>query len=370
MQMIDENGIIEKSRNMVAMQCFSLGEQELKILDVYLSRIDPRDTSTREVTFTKREYEELLGVDRIRTENLKKYVHHLMSNIVSVKVPNGSHEYVLFPTARIMAEKRSEDDSVGQVTIKLSINYDLDPIFFNIKHLGYIKYRLKNVIALKYKYDIKLYLFLKLHEYPQQHRFTISLEELKKQIECNKKTYDKYYEFNKAVLKPAVQRINDFTDIEVEYKKPRKQSCEEEVVIFTISRKKEEKKNINVKEQVLEQPIEESVKQDNKYNIPLDVFHDEDFDLDLLEVKVRQAIPSANENKMQEIFQAVNIKYNPKKAQAPFLYYLGILKKTLLERTELGKQDKIEQAKKDDFHNFEERRDFEDLDGLVRGLNQ
>jgi plasmid replication initiation protein len=253
--------------------------------------------------------------------------------------------------------------------------------------LGYIRYRLKYTVKLQSKYDIKLYLFLKLYEYDKPYTFKILLSELKEKLECEKVSYAEYKIFNRAVLKPAVQRINDFTDIEVTYTKPRRKSyetVEDEYIEFTILRKKEDKKTVEAKEQQLEQktpeelqsteehqlteePVKEPVELDNKYNIPLDVLQDEDYDLDLLETKVRQAIPSADENKMQEIFQVVNIKYNPQKAQAPFLYYLGILKKTLIERTELGKQDKIEKAKKNAFHNFDER-DY-DYDSLLHELN-
>jgi plasmid replication initiation protein len=380
--MIDEYAIIEKSRNVVMMQCLNLNERELKILDIYLSRIDPRDTSTREVTFTKSEFEELLGIDRIRTEKLKLCTKHLIENTVYIELPDGGYDfYNLFSSAKTRVEKRSENDKVGQVIIKLNINQELDPVFFNIKNLGYIRYRLKYVIELKYKYDIKLYLLFKLHEYNKPYIFKISFSELKKEIECTKKSYNEYKAFNQFVLKPSVQRINDFTDINVTYRKSRK----DEDILFTISRKTKDKLKAMKKknelekleqkakeepqqtEQPTEEPVKESVELDNKYNIPLDVLQDEDYDLDLLETKVRQAIPSADENKMQEIFQVVNIKYNPQKAQAPFLYYLGILKKTLIERTELGKQDKIEKAKKNAFHNFDER-DY-DYDSLLHELN-
>jgi hypothetical protein len=343
------------------------------------------------VTFTKSEFEELLGIDRIRTEKLKLCTKHLIENTVYIELPDGGYDfYNLFSSAKTRVEKRSENDKVGQVIIKLNINQELDPVFFNIKNLGYIRYRLKYVIELKYKYDIKLYLLFKLHEYKKPYVFKIQFLELKKEIECNNKSYRDYAIFNRAVLKPSIQRINNFTDINVTYRKSRK----DEDILFTISRKtKDELKAMKKKDQLeqleqkvkkvkeepqqleqsteapqpTEEPVKESVGLDNKYNLPLDVLQDEDYDLDLLETKVRQAIPSADENKMQEIFQVVNIKYNPKNAKAPFLYYLGILKKTLLERTELGKQDKIEQAKKNKFHNFDQR-DY-DYDALLHELN-
>jgi plasmid replication initiation protein len=372
--MINKNNLVEKSRNMVAMQCFSMGLQELKILDVYLSKIDPRDKNTRAVVFKKTEYEQLLGLEKIDAKRLEEYVTHLMRNIINIPLSDKKfRKHVLFPNATF--EKIN-----GEWTIALEINPQLDEVFFNIENLGYIRYRLQYTVKLQSKYDIKLYLFFKLHEYNKPCAFNIQLSELKEKIECTQKSYNKYFLFNQKVLAPSVQRINSFTDINVEYKKPygedyiefivRKKTKEElqkQDELEQLEQKTPEELQSTEEHQLTEEPVKESVGLDNKYNLPLDVLQDEDYDLDLLETKVRQAIPSADENKMQEIFQVVNIKYNPKNAKAPFLYYLGILKKTLLERTELGKQDKIEQAKKNKFHNFDQR-DY-DYDALLHELN-
>jgi plasmid replication initiation protein len=372
--MINKNNLVEKSRNVVAMQCFSMGLQELKILDVYLSKIDPRDKNTRAVVFKKTEYEQLLGLEKIDAKRLEEYVTHLMRNIINIPLSDKKfRKHVLFPNATF--EKIN-----GEWTIALEINPQLDEVFFNIENLGYIRYRLQYTVKLQSKYDIKLYLFFKLHEYNKPCAFNIQLSELKEKIECTQKSYNKYFLFNQKVLAPSVQRINSFTDINVEYKKPygedyiefivRKKTKEElqkQDELEQLEQKTPEELQSTEEHQLTEEPVKESVGLDNKYNLPLDVLQDEDYDLDLLETKVRQAIPSADENKMQEIFQVVNIKYNPKNAKAPFLYYLGILKKTLLERTELGKQDKIEQAKKNKFHNFDQR-DY-DYDALLHELN-
>ena len=70
--MLDEKYVVEKSKALVWAQFQDYSSGELKILDTYLSRIDPRNPNSSLVTFTKKEYAELMGLDSdIRTEQLK-----------------------------------------------------------------------------------------------------------------------------------------------------------------------------------------------------------------------------------------------------------------------------------------------------------
>ncbi len=353
--MLDENNIIEKSRNVVAMQCLSLSENELKIFDTYLSRINPRDKKSRYVTFSKSEYEKLLGVERLDANRLNEYVKHLMQHIITIDIGNGWDNFVLFPTAKFRKAARSENDSIGEYYITLDINHDLDSVFFDIKSLGYIRYRLKYTLKLKNKYDMKTYLFLKTYEYDAPYTFSIPLEDFKKKIECTGQSYDEYTIFNNRILKQSIARINDITDLKVTYKKPRKKSYEQEMITFTVSRKNNDKNYVK-------EPSK--INNSNIYNLPEEVVTDENFDIDILIFKIKQVIKNADENKISSILQRVNLKYDNNKAKSPFLYYLGILKKVLEQ--ELNNIEN--RTPRTSFHNFEQR-DI-DYEAILRKLNK
>jgi plasmid replication initiation protein len=264
----------------------------------------------------------------------------------------------------------------------------LDEVFFNIESLGYIRYRLKHTVKLQSKYDIKLYLFFKLYEYNKPCTFNIQLSELKEKIECTQKSYNKYFLFNQKVLAPSVQRINSFTDINVEYKKP----YGEDYIEFIVRKKtKEELQKQEELEQLeqktteelqqTEQPIEEPTTQilpneiESPYNLPMAVLEDaEQEDIDILVNLIEGVYSNADIDKCNDVFKRVNVQCTfPKDTKSYYKYYRSILK--LVLEKELSNQQQAKEQKeqseqnthKTDFHNFEERNT--DYDAILRRLN-
>ena len=68
---------VQKSMPLFALWRSDLTLAEFKILDTYLSRIDSHKPEKRTVIFEKGELEELLGVKRIREEELDERLVHL-----------------------------------------------------------------------------------------------------------------------------------------------------------------------------------------------------------------------------------------------------------------------------------------------------
>ena len=206
--MLDERYIVEKSKALVWAQFQDYSSGELKILDTYLSRINPRDSESSSVSFTKKEYAELMGLDSdIRTEQLKTYTSGLLSNVVTIDMPDkGYVQYPLFSEAKCYL-----DESTGQVTIEVDCNPKLKPAFFDIARNGYVRYQLKNIISLKSQYSVRLYPKLK----DRPFGWTVSVAELREMLGATASSYDVFKDFNKHVLQKAVKEINDITDITV-----------------------------------------------------------------------------------------------------------------------------------------------------------
>ena len=259
--MLDEKYIVEKSKALVWAQFQDYSSGELKILDTYLSRIDPRKPDASLVTFTKKEYAELMGLDSdIRTEQLKAYTGGLLSNVVTIDMPDkGYVQYPLFSEAKCYL-----NEETGQVTIEVDCNHKLKPAFFDIAKNGYVRYQLKNIISLKSQYSVRLYPKLK----DRPFGWTISVEELRKILGATASSYDVFKEFNKHVLQKAVKEINDITDITVTTENIRKGRSVESIR-FTVLEKsphvisKEEAECFNeaeeAEEQVREEPDENQV---------------------------------------------------------------------------------------------------------------
>lgn len=213
--MLDEKYIVEKSKALVWAQFQDYSPGELKILDTYLSRIDPRKPEASLVTFTKKEYAELMGLDSdIRTEQLKTYTGGLLSNVVTIDLPNkGYVQYPLFAEAKCYL-----DDISGQVTIEVDCNPKLKTAFFDIARNGYVRYQLKNIISLKSQYSVRLYPKLK----DRPFGWTVPVVELREMLGATASSYDVFKDFNKHVLQKAIKEINEITDITVTAENVRK----------------------------------------------------------------------------------------------------------------------------------------------------
>lgn len=213
--MLDEKYLVEKSKALVWAKFQDYSSGELKILDTYLSRINARDPESSFVTFTKKEYADLMGLDAdIRTEQLKAYTGGLLSNVVTIDLPGKG--YVQYP---LFSEAKCEHDEVsGQVTISIDCNNKLKPAFFDLAKNGYVRYQLRNIIALRSQYSVRLYPKLK----DRPNGWTVELKDLREMLGATSKSYDVFKDFNKHVLKKAVEEISEITDITVEAKNVRK----------------------------------------------------------------------------------------------------------------------------------------------------
>lgn len=52
--MLNENNLVSKSKTIIDLKNLDLNLQELKVLDVYLSKINPKNIDTAKVRFTKK----------------------------------------------------------------------------------------------------------------------------------------------------------------------------------------------------------------------------------------------------------------------------------------------------------------------------
>lgn len=212
--MVDENNLVEKSKPLVWAKFNNYTINELKLLEVYLSRINARNPESCEVSFTKQEYCELMGLTSETTaQQLKKYVQHFLGNVVTIDTEKGWKQFTLFTEASCEV-----DEEIGQNVVTISCNPKLQSIFFNIAKDGYIRYKLKNIINLRSQYSVRLYSLLKDKSFGK-HEWQVGLKELRELLGATSKNYESFKEFNRVVLKRAHEEINQYTDIQYSYEK-------------------------------------------------------------------------------------------------------------------------------------------------------
>ncbi len=84
---------------------------------------------------------------------------------------------------------------------------------------GYTRYLLENIKPLRSIHSVRMYELLR--QYAGIGRREISLEDLRKLLNCEKK-YPQFYSFNQVVIKKAQKEINEKTDISFEIRKKRR----------------------------------------------------------------------------------------------------------------------------------------------------
>lgn len=206
-----EKLIVQKSNPLQSLAKTELTLPELKILDVYLSRIDSHDPEKRTVVIEKGELEQVLGVSRILKQQLKERLRNLFQ-VVEVEddtKPDG------FKLVSLFEEAEAVPDNEGLWRITLTCTVSAREYIFNIENIGYLKYRLKNVIELKSRYSYVLYLYLENNSFRKT--WEIELGELKELMKCTANTYKAFFRFNGLILSKCHQEINEKTDCKFDY---------------------------------------------------------------------------------------------------------------------------------------------------------
>lgn len=129
----------------------NLDLQTLKLLNAYLSAINPKDSATNSVMFTVREFAEITGVQEkgINLELLRQHLSKLTSLTISRQTEN---ELLVAPAFAYAYCAPKEIGGRTMQTIKIQCSQIGSYLFFDITRRGYLKYRLKNVGQIKSGY--------------------------------------------------------------------------------------------------------------------------------------------------------------------------------------------------------------------------
>lgn len=206
-----ENLLIQKSNPLLCLSETGMTLPELKILDVYLSRINSHEPEKRCIRFEKGEFEKLLGNTWMHKDDLVKRLKNLFQviEIADERYPKRINCVSLFEKASC------EQDENGLWQVELMCTQSAMQYIFNIENLGYLKYRLKSVVNLTSRYSYVLYLFLESNCY--RRNIEIPLDNLKKMLNCTGESYEKFKVFNDRILKNCHKEINEKTDISYTY---------------------------------------------------------------------------------------------------------------------------------------------------------
>lgn len=207
-----------KSQPLLALPKTNMTLTELKIFDIYLGRINPKDPNITKVVFTKSELCKVLGVSQIRNEDLKRCLKTLMSSIVEIKSINRSGKAEsMFISLLSVARITYDDSHFGNVaTVELKCSEEAKKYIYNIDAVGYLRMNLANVLSFEGRNPYALY------QYLNQNRFRgcweVGVDELKGYLGIPGK-YDTFKDFERRVLIPCKAEIEAKTGMKFLYDK-------------------------------------------------------------------------------------------------------------------------------------------------------
>lgn len=205
--------IVQKSIPLFSLWRSDLTLSEFKILDTYLSRIDSRKPDKRSVVFEKGELEQMLGVKRIKTEELDKRLKHLGTPI---KIEDRTNENKKFTRISLFEKSVAEQDKNGQWQVELTASTSAMKYFFNIESLGYLRYKLRCITSIKSRYTYIMFIYLEANRFRKS--WEVSLEELKTILNCEQEEYTKEFKrFNDRLLKRVHKEMHEKTECRYAY---------------------------------------------------------------------------------------------------------------------------------------------------------
>lgn len=209
---------VQKSLPLFSLWRSELTLAEFKILDTYLSRINSHKPDNRTVVFEKGELESLLGVKRIRMEELDERLKHLGTPI-RLNDPNSKKKR--FTRISLFEKSVAEQDENGLWQVELTASNSAMKYFFNIENLGYLRYKLRCITSLTSRYTYIMFIYLEANRFRKS--WEEELDELKAILHCeDEETYKAFKRFNDLILKKIHKEMHEKTECKYSYEPVKK----------------------------------------------------------------------------------------------------------------------------------------------------
>lgn len=214
------NDLIQKSR-------YSLSLTEQRMLLLMISKITPYDEAGKEYPFTYTQFREVCNLSKGGNTNreLKAALAELKTKPLVIPI-NEDEEVITswFNDARL-------NRKTGEIMVSFS-KY-LTPYLYELqRQMFYTQFNLSEAIAMKSTYGIRLLEYLKSVR-TLRHREPLTLFQIRTLLGCEDK-YPAWKDLRLYVIEPAINDVNTYSDIYVEYEIAKKQGKKVLELMFII----------------------------------------------------------------------------------------------------------------------------------------
>jgi len=210
---MESNYLVTQSNNLIeARHNKPLTAREQKIVLTMVSMIEPSDADFKNYRISIREFTEMLGLEgKAKYTEIKEITKDLMSK--SIEIPQEDGGWLL--ANWISSAKYIK----GEGIIDLSFSPDLKPYMLQLK-TAFTSYRLSNILSLNSTYSIRLYELMK--KWQHLGKWRISIDVIREKMGAVTKSYSLYGNFKNKILLPAIEELNEKTDLQISFKEIKK----------------------------------------------------------------------------------------------------------------------------------------------------
>lgn len=221
-----QRNYVQKQKSLMLLQDSPLALTELKLIDLYLSKLDnylskqltpdgktEKIKSQKLITIGNGDLERSLGLTHINKIDLDKRLRALMTPIEVSDKLDEEHLSLIVLFNTIHAERGN--NRTWDVTFEMTDA--AEKYVFIPENIHYLRYRLLNVVNLSSRYAYFLYMYLEDERFKHTD-WRVELEELKELLGCSDQpTYQEYRFFNSKVLLASQKELAEKTDCKFTY---------------------------------------------------------------------------------------------------------------------------------------------------------
>ncbi len=218
--------------------------QEAKLIRLLITQIAKNDKDFKTYQVNIKELAKFLEVpDNNLYRDIKNICDKLLTRIVRINTDDPAKPWKIFQWLQL-----AEYDGHGTITLMLS--NQIAPYLLQL-NAWFTQYQLKNILAMKSFYSIRLYELLKLtvgEDRRKKMEYIFSIQALREYLECESK-FKKIIDFKKKVLDIAVRDISEYSEYNCTYEcKKTSRSITDIIFYLELKEQKQEEKEEGVGE--------------------------------------------------------------------------------------------------------------------------
>ena len=313
--------------------------EEIRLMDTIISFIQPDDEEFKRYKIPVSIFKEFYGTHRKDIYNVvKRAVEGLLSKPIKIEGKNEKGKRI-FEMFNFISYGRYEE---GEGSFYIEIDRNFKPYLLQLKEF-FTKIPIKYTYVLRSRYAIRLYELLKQYE---STGFRVdSIDELKEMLGVEKNEYPRFDNFDRRVLKKAVEEINEKTDLEVSYRKKKTGRKITHIEFEIHSKKANEIEDIETEKSTSEsidiQAQKSSDLWDTTLHILLNVYDADEEDIEFLKDFAIVKYKTDTKPKQMIIDTKLEDKENRKQFLDVLLKYFHLIKQIVATETNHNYEAKI-----------------------------